>query len=237
MNDLVYIDNKNQVVCDSLQVAEKFGKRHDKLLFEIERKYGDLIGEGCAQNGGHPLFLKTKYKHEQNGQWYPKYLMNRDGFSLLVMGFSGKKALEWKIKYIEAFNALEKVALEKSNDTWLDVRNNSKLARRSETDVIQQLVEYAKEQGSQHADMLYVTYSKLSKKMSGIEDRNTATIQQLVGLTMIENVILKCIQQGMAENKPYKEIYQDCKNRVIAFKNIAYLEDGLQLTGASNENL
>ena len=50
------------------------------------------------------MFFKTTYTHPQNGQTYPLYLMNRDGFSLLVMGFTGKSALEWKIKYINAFN-------------------------------------------------------------------------------------------------------------------------------------
>lgn len=36
------------------------------------------------------------------------YIMNRDGFSLLAMGFTGKKALEWKLKYINAFNEMER---------------------------------------------------------------------------------------------------------------------------------
>ena len=95
MNELVYLKN-NEAVCDSLQVAEKFGKRHDKLVSEIERMYSDLIGIGCDQNGGDPMFIKSSYIHPQNKQIYPMYIMNRDGFSLLVMGFTGKKALEWK---------------------------------------------------------------------------------------------------------------------------------------------
>ena len=57
---------------------------------------------------GDTLFYGTKWANEQNWQEYPEYLMNRDGFSLLAMGFTGKKALEWKVKYIQAFNAMEK---------------------------------------------------------------------------------------------------------------------------------
>ena len=53
------------------------------------------------------MFHKTTYINEQNKQQYPMYLMNKDGFSLLVMGFTGKEALKWKIKYIEAFNDME----------------------------------------------------------------------------------------------------------------------------------
>ena len=62
---------------------------------------------GSAQNYAH-LFIETTYKNEQNKQWYKEYQLTRDGFSLLVMGFTGKKALAWKLKYIEAFNKMEK---------------------------------------------------------------------------------------------------------------------------------
>ena len=53
------------------------------------------------------MFQKTTYK-EFYGRNQPMYYMNRDGFSLLAMGFTGKKALEWKLKYIMAFNEMEK---------------------------------------------------------------------------------------------------------------------------------
>ena len=51
MNELVYLKN-DEAVCDSLHVAEKFGKRHDKLIAEIRRMYGELIGKRGVQNGG-----------------------------------------------------------------------------------------------------------------------------------------------------------------------------------------
>lgn len=157
MNDLVYLKN-DEAVCSSLDVAEKFHKRHDKLIHEIERMYGELEEIGSPQNGGHPLFRKTYYTHPQNGQRYPKYIMNRDGFSLLVMGFTGKKALEWKLQYIKAFNQMESFIKEKATQTWIETRKAGKLTRKAETDTIQKLVEYAKSQGSEHADKLYMTY-------------------------------------------------------------------------------
>src|SRR5690625_4303958 len=55
------------------------------------------------------LFYETTYVHEQNKQEYRQYLMNRDGFALLVMGFTGRKAMQFKMKYINAFNQMEKV--------------------------------------------------------------------------------------------------------------------------------
>ena len=107
MNEIILKNENGQIVTSSRDVAEKFGKRHDKLMSEIERMYWELTDKGIAQNGGHPLFYKNIYIHPQNHQEYSEYLMNRDGFSLLCMGFTGKKALEWKLKYINAFNVME----------------------------------------------------------------------------------------------------------------------------------
>lgn len=223
MNELVYLKN-NKAVCDSLQVAEKFHKRHDKLVSEIERMYSGLIGRGCAQNGGYPMFEKTTYIHQQNNQRYPKYIMNRDGFSLLVMGFTGKKALEWKLQYINAFNQMESFIKEKMTQTWLETRQAGKRTRKAETDTIKKLVEYAKNQGSTHADMLYIAYSKLANKMAGIQKRDEATVMQLNNLSLIENIILHVIDNGILMCKNYKEIYKDCKSRLETVKNLAYLE-------------
>lgn len=101
MNELINIKN-NEAVTTSLKVAEAFGKRHDRLIDEIERKYSEILN---PPNGGARFFYKGTYTNR--GKKYPMYYMNRDGFSLLVMGFTGKKALEWKLKYIEAFNQME----------------------------------------------------------------------------------------------------------------------------------
>ncbi len=103
MNDLVEI-RKNQVVTSSRQVAEVFGKRHCDVLRGIQNLTST---QNCVQ-----WFYRSQYK-DASGKMNLEYLMNRDGFSLLVMGFTGKKALEWKIKYIEAFNAMEKALSEK----------------------------------------------------------------------------------------------------------------------------
>lgn len=101
MNSLVKIQN-NQAVTSSRMVAKVFDKSHKHVLDSI-----DNIIEGVAENWA-TLFHETTYIHEQNKQEYRMYLMNRDGFTLLAMGFTGKKALEWKLKYIEAFNKMEK---------------------------------------------------------------------------------------------------------------------------------
>lgn len=221
MNELVYLRNE-EAVCDSLQVAEKFHKRHDKLMAEIRRMYGDLIGKVTVQNGGAKFFFESTY--ENRGKRYPMFLMTRDGFSLLVMGFTGKESLNWKLQYIRAFNQMEAFIREKTTQTWVETRKAGKLTRKAETDTIQKLVKYAKEQGSKHADMLYMTYSKLANKMAGISKRDEATVMQLNNLSLMENIILHVIDAGILTGRHYKEIYKDCKNRLETIKDLAYLE-------------
>lgn len=103
MTDIILSTQNGEPVASSRDVAKRFGKRHDHVIRDIE----ELI-KGFPKNGDTPMFFKTEYTHPQNHQKYPMYLMNRDGFSLLAMGFTGKEAVQWKLKYIAAFNAMEK---------------------------------------------------------------------------------------------------------------------------------
>jgi Rha family phage regulatory protein len=100
MNELINVIN-DEVVTTSLRVAEVFGKRHTHVL----EKIGQLLNE--PKNGLVNMFKKSSYI-DAKGEHRPMYYITRDGFSLLVMGFTGRKALDWKLKYIEAFNQMEK---------------------------------------------------------------------------------------------------------------------------------
>ena len=97
MKQLVVIQN-NQIVVSSKDIAEHFGKDHKVVLRAIREI---LVEQNCATK----FYQETTYQNR--GKDYKEYLMNRDGFSLLAMGFTGKKALQWKLKYIEAFNEME----------------------------------------------------------------------------------------------------------------------------------
>ena len=97
--NLVEVRNQ-QAVTSSQLVAEVFKKQHKDVLRAIE----NIKAENCAVT---PMFFESTYT-AGTGKAYKMYYINRDGLSLLVMGFTGKKALEWKLKYIEAFNAMEK---------------------------------------------------------------------------------------------------------------------------------
>jgi len=91
------------VFCSSRQVAESFNKRHDNVLRDIENTIDSLlkIEESDWKNN----FIESSYK--ERGKKYPEYLLSRDGFTLLTMGFTGEKALRFKIAYIKRFNNME----------------------------------------------------------------------------------------------------------------------------------
>ena len=213
MNELVYLKN-DAAVCDSLQVAEKFGKRHDKLIAEIRRMYGELIGKRTPRNGGAKFFFESTY--ENRGKRYPMFLMTRDGFSLLVMGFTGKNALEWKLQYIRAFNQMEKLIQEKSTASYQLSDQAEKATRKTETDIIKEFVEYARAQGSTHADHYYSNYTRLAYKAVGIADKTTAAGMQLEDLSLVEHLIAHTLRAGMAAGYNYRDIYQSCKDRLEA---------------------
>ena len=126
--ELVEVRNQ-QVVTDSRKVAEVFGKRHDNVMRDIENIIVGLL----KIEDTHPteMFFLESYINEQNGQKYLQYYMNRDGLSLLAMGFTGKKAMQWKLKYIEAFNQMEQQ--QKTQLTTADLfLQNAKLMKEHE---------------------------------------------------------------------------------------------------------
>lgn len=211
MNELVYLKN-DAAVCDSLQVAEKFGKRHADVIRAIENLIKNDPTQNCVR-----CFKKSKYK-DAKGEWRPMYFIDRDGFTFLIMGFTGKDADIWKWKYIEAFNQMEKFIQEKNTATYQRADQAEKATRRAETDVIKAFVEYARAQGSTHADHYYTNYTRLAYKAAGITDKATAAGIQLDDLSLVEHLIAHTLRTGMVAGRNYKEIYQDCKNRLKAMQ-------------------
>lgn len=100
MNDLQLTNQNGQIVVSSRQVAASFDKDHKHVLEAIEK----IKAENSAVTS---MFYETSYQ-AGTGKNYKEYLMNRDGFTLLAMGFTGAEAMQWKIKYIQAFNEMEK---------------------------------------------------------------------------------------------------------------------------------
>lgn len=111
--DYITLQNKDgEILASSRDIAERFGKNHKEVLRSIGNIEKEMsTAQFCA------LFKTSEYK-ASNGKMNKEFLMNRDGFSLLCMGFTGKDALGWKLKYIEAFNKMEN-ALKHQNEMAL----------------------------------------------------------------------------------------------------------------------
>ena len=99
MNEIILSEKNGQVLASSREVAEKFGKQNKHV--------NEAIKKLMVENSTVKTMFKESTYVSSRGREEIEYLMNRDGFSLLAMGFTGKKALEWKLKYIDAFNQME----------------------------------------------------------------------------------------------------------------------------------
>ncbi|WP_282805911.1 Rha family transcriptional regulator [Lactobacillus isalae] len=119
MNNLVIMKDR-QAVTDSLKVAESFDKKHKNVLQNIQ----NLAAENSATK---KMFVESTYVNR--GKEYPMIYMNRDGFTLLAMGFTGKKALDFKLKYIQAFNEMEKRIRQPKSERLEIMRKNSATKR------------------------------------------------------------------------------------------------------------
>lgn len=235
MNDLLnlgIINKNNEAVVSSRVIAQRFEKEHNSVLKSIDgetRKGKHINGliDGINNSSGNPLqyFIPSEYR-DSSGKKNKEYLLTRDGFSLLVMGFTGKKALEWKLKYIQAFNSMEAFIREKLSSEWQETRIKGKLARRNETDIIMtKLIPLAMQQGSKNAGKLYMTYSKLVNECVGIpsKSRDKATRRILDVVYNLENLIEHVISEEVDKGTYYKDIYQICKGKCRLLVELSYL--------------
>jgi Rha family phage regulatory protein len=118
--DLVEMHNGVPMV-SSLQVAEHFGKQHYNVLRDIKSLQADanFIALNFEGNG----YVDAR------GRTMPMYWMTKDGFSLLVMGFTGNEAMRWKIAYINAFNALAAAAQEADRRVYMAPENKADMLK------------------------------------------------------------------------------------------------------------
>lgn len=139
MDQLVFRGANDQAMTNSLLVAEKFGKEHRHVLDSIR----NLTAENSAAK---LLFIESEY--DNRGKMYPMYIISRDGFTLLVMGFNGKDALNFKLEFLNAFNKMESML--KSDDYILarsqEILNNRLQLATQKVQILESTVEKQVEQ-------------------------------------------------------------------------------------------
>ncbi len=144
--EIMKINKEEVTVVTSLDIAETFEKEHYHVIEDIRE-----IQSKISTPEFLGLFYEEKYK-ASNGKKSPMYYMNRDGFTLLVMGYTGEKAMKFKLVYIRQFNAMEKALLGKMKE-----RERGIAIRQALTEAIQKSNENERMHG--HA---YSTYTNLA---------------------------------------------------------------------------
>lgn len=198
---IAVVNNNGQLVVSSMQVAENFEKEHKTVLRSIHEI---LVAQNCAAR----FFYETTY--ENRGKQYPMYLMNRDGFSLLAMGFTGSKALEWKLKYIQAFNEMEKTIKEHRDSYMIE-------------DPIERALKWAEEQKEkqkalkalEEAKPKVETYDALVNRESYVGIREMA---KLIGYP-VNKMGAYLVQIGM--------VYRDKKDKYKYFPTEKFRANGM----------
>ena len=238
MKNLVVLKNK-QATTTSLIVSEYFGKRHERVMRDIENLKLKLGEHKSVSTKDKVLFNEISIINSQNKK-QTIYQMDRDGIMVLVMGFTGDKALKVKLQFIEAFNLMEEYIkknelekLNKANHEWLLSRSDGKLTRRAETDVIAIKIWYARSQGSKSPDKYYMQYSNLVNSLVGIGSgkRDVIDIKTLNTIAFLEDLISTTILKEMEKGTYYKEIYKECKH--VCGNFIQYINLGNRLEYAS----
>lgn len=218
MNELVIL-KKNDIFTNSLIIAKGTGNQH-KSVIALIKKYIKFF-----ERFGSLRFSDLKSTNPQGGRPTRVYYLNEQQATLLMTFLDNSEiVIKFKVELVRQFYEMRKILLEKQTELWQQTRLQSKTNRRLETDEIKRLIEYAKQQGSKNMDKQgYLIYSKLANKVCGITNRDNATVSQLNNLVLVENILNNCIKNGIENNKHYKEIYQDCKNRLNKFLEITYL--------------
>ena len=186
--------NKEEVtVVTSLDVAETFEKRHDHVLRDVEKLKKDIPNFG-------EMFFETTMP-DSYGRSQKAFLMNRDGFTLLVMGYTGEKAMKFKLAYIKQFNAMEQALIGKMKE-----REKGIAVRQALTKAIQQSNENERMHGhaySTYTDIVYkVVFGKTAKQLReeyGITKKdnlrdyfNSDEISKVQSVEMIVSGLMNC---------------------------------------------
>lgn len=163
--------NKEEVtVVTSLDVAETFEKEHKNVLADIRNIQNDISTAEFSA-----LFFESVYK-ASNGKNNPLYYMTRDGFTLLVMGYTGEKAMRFKLAYIKQFNAMERALIGKMKE-----REKGIAVRQALTNALQLSQENERMHG--HA---YSTYTNVIYK--SVFGKDAKHLREEYGITKKDNL-------------------------------------------------
>lgn len=202
MNEIVFRGTNDQAMTSSLLVAKEFGKVHAKVMRDIENL-------NCSEEFRLANFGNSSFKNEQ-GKEFPMFTMTKDGFSFLVMGYTGKKAAQFKEAYINAFNKME-----------IEIRSSVK--PKSQLEILQmsinQLVEQEHRLSSVERDVAETKKEIAEMKQERIKNGKILLEAEVSGNNVPEismrNKIRRLVNQyAAATNTSQRDIWHDIYNNL-----------------------
>ena len=238
MKELVFLQNE-QALTTSLKVAEVFEKEHfnvvrdiEKLIKDCEEMASERQTPKLKDGVNTPMFQKSFYQAEEGGRKYPMYLMNRDGFTLLAMGFTGKKALQFKLKYIQAFNAMEQALIKILTEHKI-LRDSTKKGYRKLTDSIKaNVIPVARANGSKTEDkFFYINGANALNSAVGCPpySRDDLSVTQLNMLDQLQDIAALEYKQAAKMFHDVKQINSYVKDKLTVCSQILSVAQRLAL--------
>ncbi|WP_165207233.1 Rha family transcriptional regulator [Weissella sagaensis] len=181
----------------SLQVANAFDKKHKNVLQDID----NLMAENSAVKN---MFTKTTYSTER-GREYRQVIMNKNGFTLLVMGYTGKAATDFKVRYIRAFDEMEEAL--KNQPVLRLPKNNAEMM---------QVIQATNDEQNQRIDQVETTVYELkdrfglpasqAKSLEQARKRHIVTLLGGIGSNAYRQVSRKAFKQVGSDFKDYFDV-------------------------------
>lgn len=224
MKELVFLKN-SQALTTSLKVAEYFEKRHDTVLRAIEIAQSNLRKIADVEK----TIIPTTYI-DAKGEKRPMYLLNRDGFMFVAMGFTGEKAAQLKWNYIQAFNAMEAALAERKSEQWQEIRSATKVGYKDLSAAVKELYEWAVSHGCKAPEkVFYQNFAKLMNKTLGINpnSRDTLAAWQLYEVEKLQFIARTIIAGLLAKGEDYHLPYHDCKSAFESYARLSYINQRL----------
>lgn len=211
--EIMKVKNEEVTVVTSLDVAETFGKEHARVLRDIRDL--DCSDEFRVGNFAESYYINSQKKKQ------PLYYITRDGFTLLVMGYTGEKAMKFKEAYIKQFNAMEKALIGKIKE-----REKGIAVRQALTKAIQQSGENDRMHGhaySTYTDLIYkAVLGKTAKQLRddyGVGKQNNLrdllSAEELANVKSVEMVVSGLVDCGWGYNE-IKAFITNTERKLIA---------------------
>lgn len=236
MQALVKVEGDSVVMTDTQIIARVLGMKHAYVMdvvYKFLADYPDLGSDKpTLKNSAFDPIIRLEERNYR-GKDFTAAVMNQHCFSLLFMRFETPTARQMQLQFVRAFyemeDRLKKFESNQGDPAFLHARQQGKIARREETDIIKEFVEYAKVQGSTHAEYYYkhltnATYKALELLIYNRPPlRDTLNCYQLAELLLAERLVQTKLKEYMELGRNYKDIYATVADDLLAYGRVLHI--------------